>query len=109
MSSPSNSRPSLSSPAPRTPTPATRPTRATRPTLVLYSRRECHLCDVAKDEIEELRRRFAFDVEVRDVDQEPGWAEAYGDEVPVGFVGERKVFKYRVDGDKLQRALLSDR
>ena len=85
------------------------PTRPTRPILVLYSRRECHLCDVAKDEIEDLRRRLVFDVEVRDVDQEAGWMEAYGDEVPVGFVGERKVFKYRVDADKLERSLLSDR
>lgn len=76
---------------------------------MLYSRRECHLCDVAKDEIENLRRRLAFDVEVRDVDQEASWLKAYGDEVPVGFVGARKVFKYRVDGDKLERALLSDR
>lgn len=81
----------------------------TRPTLVLYSRRECHLCDLAKDAIENLRRRLAFDVEVRDVDEDADWFAAYGDEVPVGFVGERKVFKYRVDGDKLERALLSDR
>lgn len=67
------------------------------------------MCDVAKDEIENLRRRLAFDVEVRDVDQEASWLKAYGDEVPVGFVGARKVFKYRVDRDKLERALLSDR
>ena len=80
-----------------------------RPTLVVYSRRQCHLCDVAKDAIEDLRRRLVFDLEVRDVDEDAGWLEAYGDEVPVGFVGERKVFKYRVDGGKLERALLSDR
>ena len=80
-----------------------------RLTLVVYSRRECHLCDNAKDAIEDLRRRLAFDVEVRDVDERGDWLEAYGDEVPVGFVGERKVFKYRVDGGKLERALLSDR
>lgn len=81
----------------------------TRPTLVLYTRRECHLCDLAKDAIESLRRRLAFDVEVRDVDEDADWLEAYGDQVPVGFVGGRKVFKYRVDGEKLARALLSDR
>lgn len=92
--------------------PDSRPSRRatpTRPTLVVYSRRKCHLCDVAKDAIDELRRRVAFDVEVRDVDADADWLEAYGDEVPVGFVGDRKVFKYRVDTDKLERSLLSDR
>ncbi len=81
----------------------------TLPTLVIYSRRQCHLCDVVKDTVEELRRRLAFDVEVRDVDEDADWLDAYGDEVPVGFIGERKVFKYRVDVDQLERALLSDR
>jgi glutaredoxin len=76
---------------------------------VIYSRRQCHLCDVVKDTVEELRRRLAFDVEVRDVDEDADWLDAYGDEVPVGFIGERKVFKYRVDVDQLERALLSDR
>lgn len=81
----------------------------TRPTLVLYSRRGCHLCDLAKDVIDNLHRRLAFDVEVRDVDEDANWLEAFGDQVPVGFVGKRKVFKYRVEGDKLERALLSER
>ena len=79
------------------------------PTLVIYSRRLCHLCDLAEEAVEELRRHHDFDVEVRDVDDRAEWRDAYGDEVPVGFIGERKVFKYRVDADKLGRALLAGR
>jgi len=79
------------------------------PTLVVYSRQDCHLCDVALDAIEKLRRTVSFDVEVRDVDDDPEWHAAWGLEVPVGFIGERKVFKYRVDAGKLARALLSGR
>lgn len=76
-----------------------------RPVLVIYSRRVCHLCDVAKDAATALQKRLEFDVEVRDVDENPAWQAAYGEQVPVGFIGDRKVFKYRVDPEALARAL----
>jgi hypothetical protein len=79
------------------------------PLLVVYGRGNCHLCDVAKAAIDALRSRVDFDVKVLDVDTNADWANAYGDQVPVGFIGERKVFKYRVDPDSLERALLSGR
>jgi hypothetical protein len=79
------------------------------PTLIVYSRQDCHLCDVALEVIEELHRTVAFDVEVRDVDDDPAWRASWGLEVPVGFIGERKVFKYRVDAGKLARALQAPR
>lgn len=92
-------------------TPMLRPAPSTDPSpprLIVYSRQDCHLCDVALEVIEQLRRNVAFDVEVRDVDDDPQWRAAWGLEVPVGFIGERKVFKYRVDATKLARALQAD-
>jgi hypothetical protein len=80
-----------------------------RPLLVIYSRERCHLCDVAEEAVAALRRRIDFDLEVRDVDDDPAWRAAYGEQVPVGFIGERKVFKYRIDAAKLERALRSPR
>ena len=75
------------------------------PTLVLYGRRDCHLCDVAKEVVTSVRSRIDFDIEERDVDTDPAWAEAYGDQVPVAFLGDHKVFKYRVDAAALERIL----
>lgn len=80
-----------------------------RPELVIYSRRECHLCDVAMEAVDALRGRLDFGVEVRDVDEQDAWREAYGEQVPVGFVDGRKVFKYRVDATALERALRAPR
>jgi len=82
---------------------------ASPPTLVIYSRRVCHLCDVAKAVAEALQAQVEFVLEVRDVDDRPEWTAAYGSEVPVGFIGDRKVFKYRVDSERLKQALLSGR
>ncbi len=79
------------------------------PKLILYGRRNCHLCEVAKEAVERLQRHLDFDVEDRDVDDHPDWARRFGDEVPVGMIGHRKVFKFRVDRAKLERALLAER
>ncbi len=79
------------------------------PKLILYGRRNCHLCEVAKEAVERLQSRLDFDVEERDVDDSPDWVQRFGDELPVGMIGDRKVFKFRVDEGALERALLVDR
>lgn len=80
---------------------ATRRPDPVGPTLILYGRHDCHLCDEAKAVLAALQGRAPFRIEERDVDADPRWVEAYGDEVPVGVIDDRKVFKYRVDPEKL--------
>ena len=71
--------------------------------LILYTRAECHLCDEAKAEI---RENFgAIPIEEIDVDSDPALAARFGEEVPVGFVGGEKAFKYHVDIRRLRRLL----
>ena len=75
--------------------------------LIFYTRRNCHLCEVAKATVCQLQKYHDFSVEIRDVDDHPDWVRVYGDEVPVGIIGGRKVFKYRVKEDQLRRAILA--
>ena len=77
--------------------------------LIIYGRRDCHLCDVAKEAVYRLQARLEFEVEERDVDDDDDWRARFGDEVPVGVIGGRRIFKYRVDPAKLERALLAVR
>ncbi len=81
--------------------------KRTSPTLVFYTRSGCHLCDVAKEQLEQLRSRIPFEIEVRDVDQDEGWMDQFGDQVPVGVLDGRKVFKFRIDKNRLEKALQS--
>jgi glutaredoxin len=74
--------------------------------VTLYTRVGCHLCDVAKGVLEEVRRERPFDLTTVDVDTDAALADLYGGEVPVVLVDGRKAFKYRVDPAAL-RALLS--
>jgi len=76
-----------------------------RATLILYSRPDCHLCDVAKPLVLEAARRHGVTFEERNVEDDPSWEAAYGGQIPVAFLGERKLFKFRVDRDQLGRQL----
>lgn len=76
-----------------------------RPAVVLYTRRNCHLCDAAKEVLEAVRGRVALDLAVIDVDTDPALAEKFGHEVPVVFVNGRKAFKFKVDAAILERKL----
>lgn len=73
--------------------------------VTFYTRKGCHLCDIAIDLVEDVLETDPFELVVRDVDTDPSWRKAYGGEVPVVFVGEHKAFRYRVDPDEL-RALI---
>jgi glutaredoxin len=79
-----------------------------QPSVTLYTRVGCHLCDVAKDVLDEARRERPFDLATIDVDTDPALVERYGLEVPVVTINGRKAFKFRVDPaalrDRLARA-----
>lgn len=73
--------------------------------LVLYSRPGCHLCEVAKDAVAPLLRRYRVILEERNVEDDPAWERSFGTSVPVGVIDNRKVFKVRVDVPRLERAI----
>jgi glutaredoxin len=75
------------------------------PTVTLYTRVGCHLCDVAKGVLDEARRERPFELTTIDVDSDPDLAQRYGAEVPVVEIGGRKAFKFRVDPDALRAHL----
>lgn len=73
--------------------------------VVLYTRKGCHLCDVAKEEIERLRAAAGFQLAIVDIDSDEELRRKYNDEVPVIFIGGRKAFKYRVDPRQFLRKI----
>ncbi|HEV3201302.1 MAG TPA: glutaredoxin family protein [Bryobacteraceae bacterium] len=68
-----------------------------KPSVTLYTRTGCCLCDDAKRVLIEARRRADFDYEERDIDADPELRRLYNDEVPVIAINRVKAFKYRVE------------
>lgn len=73
--------------------------------VTLYTRVGCHLCDDAKDVLEEVRRAHPFALSVVDIDTDPALVALYTTEVPVITVDGRKAFKYRLTADALREKL----
>lgn len=51
--------------------------------FILYSRSYCHLCDDMLQALQPYQQRHGFEVEVRDVDQDPVLLAQYDELVPV--------------------------
>ena len=65
--------------------------------LTVYSRSHCHLCEEMIAGLQDLQARFAFDVEIVDVDGDTTLNARYGDDVPVLAHGGRELCRHRLE------------
>ena len=79
------------------------------PRLTLYSRPGCHLCDAMKAQLDQLRTRLEFELQVIDIATEADLEQRYGHDIPVLYIDGRKAAKYRVSDAELIRKLKHDR
>ena len=75
--------------------------------VVVYSRKGCHLCEIAKETLSKLHRRGGFTWSEVDVDSDDELRRQFTDEVPVVFIDGRKAFKYRINEREFLRKLAS--
>ncbi|MDG0027088.1 glutaredoxin family protein [Trinickia sp. Y13] len=75
------------------------------PSLTLYSRSWCHLCEEMLTELEPLARAFGASVEVLDVDADPALVERYDELVPVLVYEGVELSRYRLDVERVRAAL----
>lgn len=57
--------------------------------VVVYSRKACHLCDVVKDQLAELRKDHEFLWREIDIDGDPELRQKYNEDVPVVLIDGR--------------------
>jgi len=69
--------------------------------VTLYTRRACHLCDVAKSAIRAAMsdHRLPMTLVEVDVDTNPDLRARYGNDVPVIHVNGREAFRHKVDSN----------
>ncbi|MEV6240196.1 glutaredoxin family protein [Lentzea sp. NPDC051838] len=73
--------------------------------VTVMSRVNCHLCDVAKVEVERICGEVGATWSVEDVDSDPEWRAEYGDQVPVFLVDGVEHGYWKVEEDRLRAAL----
>ena len=75
--------------------------------VVLFSRPGCHLCDVARDTLLDVRERTPFEFEEVDIERDDDLELEYGIRIPVVEVDGEERFEITVDPRQLAD-LLSD-
>jgi glutaredoxin len=73
--------------------------------VTLYTRPGCHLCDEAKAAISPLLAASGARLREVNIDADPVIRASYDYDVPVIFLGARKVAKHRVDLQQFRRQL----
>lgn len=73
--------------------------------VTLYTRPGCHLCDEAKQQMAPLLAEFGATLREVNIDSDPALRAQFTNDVPVIFLGDRKIAKHRVNLDQLRRQL----
>jgi glutaredoxin len=75
------------------------------PAVTFYTRVGCHLCDVARGVLDEVRREHPFELTTIDIDSDPELQEEHGGDIPVVVIDGGVAFKLRVDAAALRARL----
>lgn len=73
--------------------------------ITLYGRPGCHLCDDARAVIEAVCAETGESYEEISIDDDPALGDRFANEIPVTFVDGRQHDFWRVDPERLRRAL----
>ena len=75
------------------------------PTLTLYSRPGCHLCDDARAALERVRARATFSLCEIDITTDDALHSRYLERIPVVTLGDEELFEFFVDEAALEDRL----
>jgi glutaredoxin len=70
--------------------------------LTLYVARDCHLCDLARADLERLRPELGLEVEEVDITGVPELERAYREWIPVVELEGERISVYRVEPTELR-------
>ena len=73
--------------------------------VTIYSRENCHLCDVALEALKSVQAELDFKIEKIYIDQDPDLVRRYGEEVPVIHIDGKHHDMFRVDLDRFRSSL----
>jgi glutaredoxin len=75
------------------------------PTITLYSRPGCHLCDEAREALERVHARTGFEIREIDITSDDELHRRYLERIPVVALGGEELFDFFVDEAALEARL----
>jgi len=69
--------------------------------VTIYSKKECHLCEIAKEELKAIRREFDFTIQEVDIEKDSLSYEKFKHRIPVVEVDGKIISSGRMNRKKL--------
>jgi len=66
----------------------------------LYSKTGCHLCDIMKTKLYQIRKKHPFDLHEIVIQEGDEYFEQFKDRIPVLFINKEFAFQYRIQEDR---------
>ena len=73
--------------------------------ITVYSKKGCHLCEVAMQKLLEIQQEFPFSLTEIDIENNDELFEKYKYLIPVIEINGKEVFTYKIDENKLKEIL----
>ena len=73
--------------------------------VTIYSRRGCHLCEVAMEKARSIQSEFDFQIEEIFIDGNNELIELYGEQVPVIHIDGKPHDYFRINEERFRAAL----
>ncbi len=77
--------------------------------LELMTKKDCHLCEIAKEVIDRVIRKFPAELTLTDIEGSSELMQRYGEKIPVLLIEGKESFVYKVHEitlrHKMERAL----
>ena len=77
-----------------------------KPHVIVYSRPGCHLCDDAKDVIEQVKHEIDLTLEEVNIEHDLDLLQRYRYDIPIITINGVETFRHRVEPSTLRAALL---
>lgn len=80
---------------------------STKAQVILYSRPGCHLCDEAKQAIDNARCASEYTLNEVNIESDRELLRRYRDDIPVVTINGLEAFRHRVDTNEFRRLILN--
>ena len=75
--------------------------------IILYSKKGCHLCEIAREKLLEIKKEISFALNEVDIEKNEEIFEKYKYLIPVIELDGKIISNYRVNEDELKKLLIS--
>jgi glutaredoxin len=82
----------------------TRPTEPAQMQVTFYTKAECHLCDDARDMLEDIAALTSYELTEIDIRKDPNIFEQYRYRIPVIIIDQETVVEGRIEFRDLAKA-----